>query len=219
MMRNFYFSDVRRMERSERLSKLMDRLGEIFAMVLLAAIILLPMFMSAEAKAFGWGESTRPGNLNGSSYARGEALQGGSVLEGRVLYTRQVYIESTATAQTVGGVTGGALGVMAGSQIGKGNGKLVAQVLGGLAGAAVGTEVGGAMGSRKAWEIVVKAEDGRKIVVTQASDDGQFFRPGDAVLLMKSNGGNIRVVALNQPAYPAEAPRPETNSWSSGSEF
>ena len=92
---------------------------------------------------------------------------------------------STGTGAVLGGVIGGVLG----NQVGKGNGKTAATVVGVVAGAAVGNEVEKDNNGATTFDIYVRMDDGRRLIVNQRDPGG--IREGSYVSV---EGGKARLI-------------------------
>jgi outer membrane lipoprotein SlyB len=105
---------------------------------------------------------------------------------GTVQSVRQVNIEGQRT--NLGMYGGGLVGGAAASGIGRGVGSAIASATGAVGGAIVGQATEEAVTRKNAQEIVVRLDDGRSVVVTQAIDGG-LFREGDRVRILNGGGG------------------------------
>jgi outer membrane lipoprotein SlyB len=130
------------------------------------------------------GLSACAGSQSGSSYSRSQTRGEMLVRMGIVESVRTVTIEGTQSGAGV--VAGGALGGLAGSNVGQGSGAtagaIVGAVLGGLAGQAIEEQ-----GSKKAGvEITIRLDSGQIIAVTQEADEQ--FHPGERVRILSGDG-------------------------------
>jgi outer membrane lipoprotein SlyB len=175
----------------------------IIKTAILAAILMLAAGQSSAQDRFlawgsssGYGADSRPSDISGQSYGRGETLRAGSAFEGIVINIEPVHAEASSSAAATGTGVGGLLGALAGSTVGQGNGRIAAAVLGGVAGSVAGHSVADKSGSDDALEIVVRDQRGNLLVVVQgrAAD----LRVGDRVLVLNSQG-NTRVTRLASP--------------------
>jgi outer membrane lipoprotein SlyB len=108
---------------------------------------------------------------------------------GVVESVRQVTIEAPKSG--VGTLAGGAIGGVAGSNIGGGNrGSAVGTILGAVAGGIAGNAIEQGATRKPGLEITVKLDSGELRAITQAADES--FRPGERVRLL-SGGGVTRV--------------------------
>lgn len=114
----------------------------------------------------------------------------GTLEAGVVVAVRNVTIRDRTHRGAVGATVGGLAGGILGSQVGQGSGRRVAQVAGTGAGALVGARVDQSLATQPGYEIVVRRDDGRHVVVTQGADVS--FRPGQPVRLIR-HGGIYRV--------------------------
>ncbi|MCX8522249.1 MAG: hypothetical protein ORN28_12035 [Rhodoferax sp.] len=122
---------------------------------------------------------------------RGEAQRMQRVEDAVVLSVRSVIVDGSqsGTGATVGGVVG-AIGGYAGSSV-----QREAQVLGvlaGVAGAAAGNAIERFSTREEANEILVRLKNGENRVIVQAKGS-EILEPGDAVLIITSGGGKVRV--------------------------
>jgi outer membrane lipoprotein SlyB len=92
--------------------------------------------------------------------------------------------ETTGSGAVLGAIIGGALG----NQVGKGDGRKAATVAGAVAGGVVGNKIEADQRSLPRYEIFVRMDDGRRLVVEQREREG--IREGDRVELV---GGRARL--------------------------
>lgn len=109
---------------------------------------------------------------------------------GEVIFVRQVTIEGES--EGVGGVAGGAMGLVLGNLVGGGRGRDVARVGGTLAGAAAGTAIERNITTVAGVEVSVELQSGEIVVVVQAADE--TFDVGDSVRVIRRADGGVRVV-------------------------
>lgn len=122
---------------------------------------------------------------SGSVYSSGQARQEQTVRMGVVESVRQVTIEGSNSG--VGTLAGGAIGGVAGSNIGGGNrGSAVGTILGAVAGGLAGKAIEEGTTKKPGLEITVKLDNGQLRAVTQDADES--FRPGERVRLLSGNG-------------------------------
>jgi len=107
---------------------------------------------------------------------------------GVVESVREVEMDSerSGVAPMAGAVIGGSVG----GSVGSGRGSSVGAVIGTVAGAVAG-EAAAQAGSRPAFEITVRLDEGRVIAVTQPAGK-ESFKPGDRVRVV-SDGRSARV--------------------------
>jgi outer membrane lipoprotein SlyB len=110
------------------------------------------------------------------------------VRTGTVESVRNVVIVNPESG--VGTMGGAALGGLAGSQAGHGNGSAAMGIVGAIAGGLIGQRVEASANNRPGFEITVRLDSGELRAVTQAADE--LFRPGERVRLL-SNGYMTRV--------------------------
>ncbi len=111
-----------------------------------------------------------------------------SVRMGVVESIRNVVIDNGQSG--VGTLGGAALGGLAGSQVGQGNGSIAAAIGGAIAGGLIGQHIEQSANSRPGLEITVKLDNGNLTAITQDADEQ--FNIGDRVRLL-SNGRTTRV--------------------------
>ncbi len=92
--------------------------------------------------------------------------------------------KTTGGGAVLGAIIGGALG----NQVGKGDGRKAATVAGAVAGGIVGNNVEKNQRSQPRFEIFVRMDDGRRLVIEQPTLDG--LRDGDRVVV---SGGRARL--------------------------
>ncbi len=124
-----------------------------------------------------------------SVYSGGQARQEQTVRMGVVESVRHVSIEGSKSG--VGTIAGGAIGGVAGSNIGGGSrGSAVGTILGAVAGGVAGNMIEQGTTKKQGLEITVKLDNGELRAITQEADEA--FRPGERVRLL-SGGGVTRV--------------------------
>ena len=122
---------------------------------------------------------------SGSVYSGGQARQEQTVRMGVVESVRQVTIEGSKSG--VGTIAGGAIGGVAGSNIGGGNrGSAVGTILGAVAGGIAGDAIERGTTKKQGLEITVKLDNGELRAITQEADES--FRPGERVRLLSGSG-------------------------------
>ena len=126
---------------------------------------------------------------SGSIYSSSQAGREQTVRMGVVESVRQVSIEGSKSG--VGTLAGGAIGGVAGSNIGGGNrGSAVGTILGAVAGGVAGNMIEQGTTKKQGLEITVKLDNGELRAITQEADEA--FRSGERVRLL-SGGGVTRV--------------------------
>jgi len=130
-------------------------------------------------------------SLTGDAYSAHEARQIQTVQYAVVESVRPVVIEGR-TDGVVGTGAGAIIGGIAGSTIGGGRGSAITSVLGAVAGGAAGQHLEEAATRRQGQEITLRLDSGAVYSVVQEVENGQFFRVGDRVRLLKG-GGQVRV--------------------------
>jgi outer membrane lipoprotein SlyB len=126
---------------------------------------------------------------SGKVYSRDQARAVHTVEMGTVEAVNDAVIEGTKSP--VGAVAGGILGGVLGSTA---HGKRTQRVLttaGALGGAAAGAAIEEKMTSKAAFEITVRLDGGRTIVIVQEADE--TFSVGDRVRVLTANDGTKRV--------------------------
>jgi outer membrane lipoprotein SlyB len=126
-------------------------------------------------------------SLTGTSYSRSEARQVHYVRYGVVDSVTPVVIEGR-TDGVVGTGAGAIVGGIAGSNVGGGSGRTVGAVLGAVAGGVLGNKIESSATRRQGQEITVHLDNGETLSLVQEVEAGQFFRPGERVRLLQSQG-------------------------------
>ena len=146
----------------------------VFARISIAGVV------AASALISGCASTT-----SGSVYSSSQAGREQTVRLGVVESVRQVTIEGSKSG--VGTLAGGAIGGVAGSNIGGGNrGSAVGTILGAVAGGLAGNAIEEGTTKKPGLEITVKLDNGELRAVTQDADES--FRPGERVRLLSGNG-------------------------------
>lgn len=129
---------------------------------------------------------------SGKVYSRDQARTTHTVETGTVEGVSEVTIEGTKSGMgtVVGGVAGGVLG----STVGQGRGATIGTAIGALAGAAAGAFSEEKVTRKAAFELTVKLDGGRTIVVVQEADVA--FAVGDRVRAVTGPDGTIRIRPL-----------------------
>jgi outer membrane lipoprotein SlyB len=125
---------------------------------------------------------------SGSVYRSYQTQNEQVIRMGTVESVRNVTIANPESG--VGTMGGAALGGLAGSQAGRGNGSAAMGIVGAIAGGLIGQRVEAGANNRPGFEITVKLDSGELRAVTQTADE--LFRPGERVRLL-SNGYQTRV--------------------------
>lgn len=105
---------------------------------------------------------------SGNVFARDEALHASVMVEGTVIEVRAGKIEGEQSG--LGAVGGAAMGGVVGNLFGGGKGNTIATVGGAIAGGLAGNAVEKGVTGSRAYQITVKLDDGRTIVVVQETD-------------------------------------------------
>ncbi len=82
----------------------------------------------------------------------------------------------------IGTLGGGAVGGIAGATVGSGRGSQAASVAGAVAGSVAGRALESSLSAREGWEISVRLDSGRAMLVLQP--DGEIFKPGERVRVL-----------------------------------
>lgn len=136
--------------------------------------------------------------------ARHDAQRLTHLQDATVLSVRDVTVDGTQSG--AGGMTGGVIGGLAGSARSSGRESVAIGVLGALAGAVAGNAIERAVTKENAVELVVQLASGTRHSIVQANA-GEQFRPGDAVVLITTNG-RTRVTRAPVGAQPGPKPAP-----------
>lgn len=105
---------------------------------------------------------------SGNVFTRDEALHASVMVEGTVIEVRAGKIEGEQSG--LGAVGGAAMGGVVGNLFGGGKGNTIATVGGAIAGGLAGNAVEKGVTGSRAYQITVKLDDGRTIVVVQETD-------------------------------------------------
>lgn len=136
---------------------------------------------------------------------RGDAQRLATVQDATVLSVRSVVVDGTQSG--AGGATGAVLGGVAGSTRSSGREQAAIAVVGAVAGAVVGNAIERSATKEDAVEILLQMKNGERRAIVQAKAS-EVFNPGDAVILVTTNGKTRvqRAPASTQPAQPLPAP-------------
>jgi len=140
---------------------------------------------------------------------RGDAQRLASVQDATVLSVRSVVVDGTQSG--AGGATGAVLGGVAGSTRSSGREQAAIAVVGAVAGAVVGNAIERSATKEDAVEILLQMKNGERRAVVQAKAS-ETFNPGDAVILVTTNGKTrVQRAPAGTPAVqPLPAPVPGT---------
>lgn len=128
---------------------------------------------------------------SGNVYSGNQAKSAQTVTFGTITALRQVQIQADSRAGGLLGSGGGAvIGGLLGNQVGGGSGRQLATVAGALGGAVAGTKVEESTNRIAAWEMEIRQDNGRNVVVVQKAD--QNYQVGQRVRLIGS-GSNVSV--------------------------
>lgn len=128
-------------------------------------------------------------SLSGGAYSRAQVRGVQEVRLGYVESVREVLIEGTQSG--VGTMGGAALGGLAGSNLGKGNGRAAGAIGGAIVGGLVGSAIEQNTTRQPGLEITLRLDSGRLLAITQAADEP--FNRGDRVRLLTGYDGTARV--------------------------
>lgn len=147
--------------------------------------------------------TSMPGsNISGQVFKEGQALNPGELSRAVITHIQAVQVEQSADTNAaistgMGALIGGALG----SQVGKGNGKLLATTIGGVSGGVIGNKISGGAALVPGYAISVRFLGGKEISVVQAAEKNTFWQVGEIVTVMhQSNRGDntYRVMKATQ---------------------
>jgi len=124
-------------------------------------------------------------------YTTKEALQAEDIQEGVVESVEPAIIRKDGTI--IGPSGGGIIGGIAGSTIGRGKGSQIASVAGSMVGVWLGDLIEKGVTDQKALKIIVKLNNGKKIVIVQKAD--VLFQPGERVNIFSSRVNNTKRVS------------------------
>lgn len=136
-------------------------------------------------------------SLSPNIYDTANAGQIQHVAQGVVVSSRIVRVSDSGTNVGVGTVAGGALGAIAASQIGQGNGSLAAGIGGALLGGIAGGHAQQGLTRQNGIEYVIRLHNKSLISIVQGLRPS--FNRGQHVLVQYGKGGRSRVTA--DPAY------------------
>ncbi|RDH40640.1 MAG: glycine zipper 2TM domain-containing protein [Candidatus Aquirickettsiella gammari] len=132
-------------------------------------------------------------SLSPDRYTTGNAGQIQGVVQGVVVSSRVVQVSNSGSGLGVGSITGGALGAIAGSQVGQGNGSLAAGIGGALLGGIVGNQVQKGLSTQTGVEYVLRLRNKSLISVVQGPTPS--FNRGQHVLVQYGASGRARIIA------------------------
>jgi outer membrane lipoprotein SlyB len=136
--------------------------------------------------------NNRMGMGSYGSYAQHQSMQTQQARPGTVLQVRQVIVQEESGMGTYAATGGGAaLGALAMSRVGKGNGRKVAQVVGALAGAGAGNALANVANQAPGQEVIVRLDDNQILSVVQP---GSNLFPGQSVFLIGGGWSGARIV-------------------------
>lgn len=147
----------------------------------LILIALASLFLAACATGPGYNQG---GYNQGGYYGGGQARCNNC---GTVEDIRQVQGDGRTSGG--GAVLGGVVGAVAGNQVGGGSGRTAATVAGAAAGAMVGNTVERNRNTAPAYDIYVRMDDGRRVVINQRDLGG--IRTGSYIEV--TGAGNARL--------------------------
>jgi outer membrane lipoprotein SlyB len=132
-------------------------------------------------------------SLSPDRYTTGNAGQIQRVMQGVVVSSRVVQVSNNRSGLGVGSLTGGALGAIAGSQVGQGNGSLAAGIGGALLGGIAGNQVQKGLSTQTGVEYVLRLRNKSLISVVQGPTP--VFNRGQHVIVQYGAGGRARITA------------------------
>lgn len=135
-------------------------------------------------------------DYSGMKYDGNNAMQMQSVIQGSVIDMRQVTVDATSQmGQYTGAGVGGILGGIIGSTVGNNNAvRNVATVALAAAGAVGGNYATQAFNREKAFEYIIKLDDGRVVAITQSYEDANNIATGDRVRIIQGN--KVRIAKM-----------------------
>ncbi len=134
--------------------------------------------------------------------SRSEAQRLSAVSDAVVLSTRPVVVDGSQSG--IGATAGGVVGGIAGASVGGRRESAAVGVIGAVVGGVIGNATERMATREDAVEIIVQLKNGDRRAIVQAKAS-QIFEPGDAVLLVASQG---KVRVLKAPPAPAAATSP-----------
>lgn len=134
--------------------------------------------------------------------SRNEAQRLATISDAVVLSTRAVVVDGSQSG--IGATAGGVVGGIAGASVGGRREAAAVGIIGAVVGGVIGNVTERMATREEAVEIIVQLKNGdrRSIVQARASES---FEPGDAVLLVASQG---KVRVMKAPAVATQAPTP-----------
>ena len=126
-------------------------------------------------------------SLQGNAYSRDDARRVQTIQYATVETVTPVVIEGDRN-NPVGMGSGAIIGGIAGSTIGGGKGSSIATVLGAVAGGIAGQALQEEVTRVQGQEMVIRMDSGEMLSVVQEVENNLFFRPGDRVRVLTSNG-------------------------------
>ena len=136
-------------------------------------------------------------DISSSSYSEGNVGDVSTTYRGIIVAAREVNVTGSdnLSDNTTGIVGGGALGALAGSQIGKGRGSVAGAVGIGALGAVAGALAEKELKKQQGMEYTVELQNGKIKTIVQGMEPR--FQSGQRVLLMVNPNGRSRVVPDN----------------------
>ncbi len=127
---------------------------------------------------------------SGSTYSRSHAREAQSIEMGVVEAINEAMIEGTKTP--IGAVAGAVMGGVLGHAVGGGSGQDIATAAGALGGAALGAGIEEKVTQADAWELTIKLDSGKMLIVVQGKDKKELFTVGDRVRVITAADGTTR---------------------------
>lgn len=135
----------------------------VFTVFLALTVALLAGCVSSGSSRYGYHQGQGGYSQNYDGYARCQDC-------GVVERIERVYGERSESG--AGAVLGGIIGGVLGNQVGSGSGRAVATMAGAVAGVAAGTAIEKNNNSAPWFDLFLRMDDGRRIVVSQRDLDG-----------------------------------------------
>lgn len=131
-----------------------------------------------------------------STYNGGSAQSMQDVLLGKVVAMRDVTIDGTSElGQYAGSGLGAAIGGILGNALGNNNTtKALGTIVVGAAGGIAGNYATKAINRERAYEYIVRLDNGRDVAITQSQENMNNINVGDKVRVLQS--GRVRVVKM-----------------------
>jgi outer membrane lipoprotein SlyB len=152
-------------------------------------IVLSIAFASSLAACASGGNGYRDSGYRDSGYNRGYAARNEVCNNCGVVQRIDIERYGDGRASGGGAVAGALIGAAVGNQVGSGDGRKAATVAGAIAGGVAGNNIEKNRNSRDTYEVVVRLDSGRTIVLEQRDLNG--IREGSRVVV---NSGTARLM-------------------------